>query len=256
MNKIIPFFLLFLLLPQLLLAAYEPPTKDIYIFVDVEGGIRSELVKKARVPLFCLYKSGKLLWTESSGNDYILKEADLDKDQVAALLELYKDSDSWNTTYENCPFDEMPITKITLNNDSGTKVISVRGIDYEAKHGTIPASLIKFYRHMSTFTLESGKQYMSDQMFLYIKRAEYNKDSQLTYVKKWHSKVSLEALYGEARSSDIISAKIDGKNSKKLQKDLFGIAPYSTSLASIIFRQGRNYWSVAYRPLLPHEIKK
>ena len=61
-------------------SAYKPPTSDIIVFVDVEGGIRKDISEASKVPLFCLYKDGRLLYsTIGEDNLTFLMENNLNK---------------------------------------------------------------------------------------------------------------------------------------------------------------------------------
>ncbi len=84
-------------------SAYKPPTSDIIVFVDIEGGVRKDISEASKVPLFCLYKDGRLLYsTIGEDNLTFLMEAKLDSDGIDRVKSFFSSFEEWNDIYLSC----------------------------------------------------------------------------------------------------------------------------------------------------------
>lgn len=248
------FSVLFCLFLSPVFAAYEPPSSEIILFVDEEGGMNSSLSNLVRVPLFCLYKDGRTLYSarDSSGSIHLM-DTKLSQEAIDEICLLLSKCDEWNDTYENVPMPDMPLLRITYNNNTDVKRFSVRGIDYAAKAKLIPADLIRFYRHISGFSDESAKYYDRQDIYLYVKAMDGEPRGPSVYIFKWRSKVSLAPIASDASVSGYGAAIVTGKQAKGVLKTLDDRVPYVTSDLPVYFKQGKTCYSIGFRPLLPHE---
>ena len=94
--------LLFLAAPAF--SAYEPPTNDIIVFADESEGLSGLMSEHAKVPVFCLYKSGRLIYSQTDRSGFVsLMDVTLDESQIEEVKQLFSSSDEWNDAYEDCP---------------------------------------------------------------------------------------------------------------------------------------------------------
>ncbi len=247
-------FFLFLL-PAFSFAAYEPPESDILVFADSHGGVVSDLTERSRVPVFCLYKSGRLIYQERSGNNIRLMETNLSSEEIDNVNSMLQTSEEWNTDYENCPFREMPVFTIAARIEGEVKRFNIRGIEYAIKNKMLPSSLIKFYRHISTYYNDNAKKYEPAEIYFYIKSLPAPSQSILTRTVDWRSRLDLAALSAENSSGGVSIVRLSGKQAKNAVKDTKGVVPYVQPVSNIIFSHKKSFYFLAYRPLLPHEIE-
>ncbi len=253
LSLVIVVFLFFAALPSF--AAYQPPSSDIIVFVDEEGGIRKEISNLSRTPIFCLYKDGRLLYSTVGQDGLIfLMETKLDEVKIAEVKKFFASSDEWNDIYDESPAPDMPVVKVTVNLDGNVKTFSVRGIDYALKQRIIPKDLADFYKYAAYFSDPEAKEYESDEIYLYVKPVEKPADDSLNRIIGWRVNVDLASLSLDAGLSGVAVAKLDGKNAKRTLKLLKFCTPYMTADLPVFVRQKRNYYSVAFRPCMPHEL--
>lgn len=237
-------------------AAYQPPAGEIILFVDEEGGIKKEISNMSRVPLFCLYKDGRLLYSATAADGVIyLMETKLDEEGIDKIKSFFASSDEWNDVYDNSPLKDMPIVTFTANIDGAIRKYSVRGIDYAMKQKTIPKDLSALYRYIAFFSDDNSKEYESDEIFIYVKSVDQPDKNTVSRTLSWRSKVDLAALVEESGISGISVAKLSGKQAKGVLRILKYKVPFMTADLPVFVKQKRNYYSMAFRPLMPHEIK-
>ncbi len=241
-------------------ASYEPPSDQFLLFVDVEGGISAPLSDFARVPVFCLYKNGDLLYSffNEKEKHVTVKQAHLDEEAVTSLMNLFKEkgAEEWNEYYEDCPIKEMPTTRFLINLPRGMKKVYVRGIDYGVKMKTLPESLVQAYRKIMLFSSDDAVDYESTQIILYVKKLENEPKGGSIKIYRWGPKIELEPLSQEAGLSGYASVMLEGKNARSVKNELWNKSLFSMPGTSSFFRQGKSVFSCAYRPLLLHEVTK
>lgn len=241
-------------------AAYEPPSDQFLILIDVEGGVSAPLSDYARVPIFCLYKNGDLIYSffDSKENHVTVKQAHLDQDAINSLMNFFKDkgAEEWNEYYEDCPIKEMPTTRFLLNMPRGMKKVYVRGIDYGVKTKTLPEGLVQAYRKILVFSADDAVDYESPQIILYVKKMENEPQGGSARIYRWGPKIELEALSQEAGLSGYASVILEGKRARSVQNELWNKCLFSMPGTSSFFKQGKSFFSCAYRPLLLHEVTK
>jgi len=241
-------------------AGYEPPSDQFLILIDVEGGVSAPLSDYARVPIFCLYKNGDLIYSffDSKENHVTVKQAHLDQDAINSLMNFFKEkgAEEWNEYYEDCPIKEMPTTRFLLNMPRGIKKVYVRGIDYGVKTKTLPEGLVQAYRKILVFSADDAVDYESPQIILYVKKIENEPRGGSARIYRWGPKIELEALSQEAGLSGYASVILEGKRARSVQNELWNKCLFSMPGTSSFFKQGKSFFSCAYRPLLLHEVTK
>lgn len=256
--KKIGFFLLFLFLAvQAVQAAYEPPSSEIVLFADEEGGVVSSLTNQVRVPVFCLYKDGRLIYSghDASGFTYLM-ETRLDEKAIEEVKALFSGSDEWNDSYENVPFPDMPLLRLTFNDGSGEiKRFSVRGPDYALRTKSIPPGLAALYRYVSRFEDAQAKEYVSEEIFLYVREMEREPEGAAVRIFRWRNRLSLAPIAMDAGRTGYGAVRLDGKQAKNVIRDLTDKVPYTTADLPVFFSQGKSFYSLGFRPLLPHELE-
>ncbi|MGV8123916.1 MAG: hypothetical protein AB2L14_29555 [Candidatus Xenobiia bacterium LiM19] len=241
-------------------AGYEPPSDQFLILIDVEGGVSAPLSDYARVPIFCLYKNGDLIYSffDSKENHVTVKQAHLDQAGIDSLMNFFKEkgAEEWNEYYEDCPIKEMPTTRFLLNMPRGIKKVYVRGIDYGVKTKTLPEGLVQAYRKILVFSADDAVDYESPQIILYVKKIENEPRGGSVKIYRWGPKIELEALSQEAGLSGYASVILEGKRARSVQNELWNKCLFSMPGTSSFFKQGKSFFSCAYRPLLLHEVTK
>ncbi len=257
MKKITVFVLLFLFfLPLSGFAAYDPPVSDILLFVDEEGGLRGPLSNLSRVPVFCLYKDGRLIYSQTDASGFVsLMETTLKDDKISEITSMFAASDEWNDAYENCPIKDMPLLRITSNLKGEPRKFSIRGVDYAVKNKTIPQELAKIYRYVAYFSDPDSKDYESPDIFFYVKSAADPKGSKNSSVFKWRARVELAPIVNDTTFSGFATVRLSGKQAKSVIRELSGKTPYNSSELPVFFKQGNSFYTLGFRPLLPHELK-
>jgi hypothetical protein len=265
MKKTIPFIGIIIMLMALWCMtpawpAYEPPADQMLIFIDTEGGVRGPIYDLARVPLFCLYKNGNLLYSffEKKQGRIELMQATLPERECESLLRLFKDKglEEWNEYYEDCPLKDMPVTRMFVSTGQDLKKIHVMGIDYAMNNKTIPEGLAQAFRKLRFFSAEGAKEYESPQIILYVKRLDKEPRGEGVRIQKWGPKIELAPIADEANLSGFGSLLLDGKNAKSVIRELESRVPFSRPELFTYFKQGNNYYTLGYRPLLLHEMEQ
>ena len=237
-------------------SAYKPPTSDIIVFVDVEGGVRKDISEASKVPLFCLYKDGRLLYsTIGEDNLTFLMEVKLDENGIDRVKSFFSSFEEWNDIYDDCPLKDMPIVNITANIDGNVRTFSIRGIDYAMSQKTIPAKLTAFYRYAAFYSNDEAKEYESEEIYLYVKSAPTPDPNSIYRTIGWRVKINLESIIEDSGLSGVSSVKLTGKDAKRAIKCLKYFTPYMTGDLPVFVKQNGKYFSLAFRPLLPHELK-
>lgn len=241
-------------------ASYEPPLDRVLVYVDSEGGLRAPIYDMARVPLFLLYKNGDLLYSffdEGEGIKKLMK-AHLQKNDVSHLIKVIKEKGfaEWNEYYENCPLTGVPTTKLYLDIEGERKTVNVWGIDYAIKNNTIPRGLIEVYRKLTYFSVPDAKEFEPEKIILYVKKMPSEPKGIGIKICKWGQKIDLAPLSEETTLLGYGSVLLEGKNAKSVYKELKYKVPFSIQDVSVFFRQGRNFYSLGYRPLLLHEVEE
>jgi hypothetical protein len=237
--------------------AYEPPADQVLIFIDTEGGVRGPIYDLAKVPLFCLYKNGDLLYSfldKKQGRVEIMQAA-LPEKECESLLRLFYDRglEEWNEYYEDCPIKDMPVTRIMITTGKEQKKIHVMGIDYAMNNKTIPEGLAQAFRKLRFYSPEGAKEYESPQIILYVKKLDKEPKGEGVRVQKWGIKIELAPIADEAGLTGFGSLLLEGKNAKSVVKELESRVPFSRPELFTYFKQGNNFYTLGYRPLLLHE---
>ena len=237
-------------------AAYMPPSSDIVVFVDEEGGVRKDISNMSRVPVFCLYKDGTLIYSTIGEDGLVfLMKSTMDESKIAEVRRFFESSDEWNDVYEDSPMKDMPVVTITYTSGSDVRKFTVRGIDYAMRQKTIPSDMAAFYRYAAFYSDPDAKEYESDEIYIFVKQASKPDEDSLHRVIGWRVNVDLAALVDEGGMSGVSSARLSGKNAKRALKTLKYFVPFMTADLPVFVRQKKNYYSVGFRPLLPHELK-
>ena len=241
-------------------AAYEPPMDQLLLLVDVEGGVSAPLSDYARVPIFCLYKNGDLIYSFFNDKEkhITVKQAHLSEDAVNELMGFFKEkgAEEWNEYYEDCPIKDMPTTRFIMNLPRGIRKVYVRGIEYGVKTKTLPEGLVQAYRKILLFAADDAADYNTDQIILYVKKLENEPRGGSVKIYRWGPKIELESLAQDAGLSGYASVMLDGKRARSVQNELWNKSLFSMPGTSSFFRQGKSIFSCAYRPLLLHEVTK
>lgn len=238
-------------------AAYQPPSSEIIVFVDSEGGVRKDISNMSRVPVFCLYKDGRLIYSTVGEDGLIfLMDTKLSEDKISEVRKFFDSSDEWNDVYDDTPMKNMPCVNITYNSGTETRKFSVRGIDYAMKQKTIPSELAAFYRYVAYFSDPEAEEYECDDIMFFAKSVPAPDKDSLHRIISWKTNIDLEDFTSDAGMAGIASSKLSGKQAKKVVRTIKYQVPYMTADLPVYIRQKKNYYSVAYRPLLPHELSK
>lgn len=244
-----------LLLATPVFAAYEPPSNDIIVFADESGGLRGPISESAKVPIFCLYKSGRLVFSQYDSSGFIyLMDTTLNESQIEEVKQLFSTSDEWNDSYEDCPIKDMPLLNLTFNINGSPRKISIRGMDYAIKNKTIPQKITELYRYIAYYSNKEAKEYKEETIFLYVKEAENPKNNPSSKILRWRSRIELSSIAAEPSLLGLSSIKLSGKQAKGVIGNLEMRTPYRTAPLPIFYKQGNNFYSLGYRPLLPHEL--
>ena len=236
-------------------AAYEPPSNDIIVFADESGGLRAPISEHAKVPVFCLYKSGRLIFSQTDSSGFIyLMDTTLSESQIEEVKKLFDSSEEWNDAYEDCPIKDMPAFNITFNIDGNPRKIYIRGVDYAIKNKTIPQKLTELYRFLSFYSNEDAKEYKEETIFLYAKQVDDPRNNKNSKIFRWRSRIELSSITSEPSLLGISAMKLSGKQAKGVLGNLEMKTPYKTAQLPVFFKQGNNFYSLGYRPLLPHEL--
>ena len=241
-------------------AAYDPPLDKVLIYLDTEGGLSAPVNEMARVPLFLLYKNGDLLYSfydEGVGTTKLMK-AHIEEKAITHLMSIIREKEfsEWNEYYENCPLTDVPTTKLYIELDGEAKTVNIWGIDYAVKNKTIPQGLIEVYRKLTCYSLPEAKEYEPEKIVLYVKRVPEEPRGLGVKIHKWRQKFDLAPLSEEANFSGFGSVLLDGKEAKSVYNDLKDKAPFSKKDMAVFFKQGRNFYTLGYRPLLLHEVER
>jgi hypothetical protein len=253
------FFLLLFCFSCTLVAhgAYEPPMDKILVFMDTEGGVRSPVFDMARVPQFCLYESGELIYSyyDQKYGCVMVKKATLEEKERESLLAFFrgKGFEEWSEYYEDTPVKDMPVTRIWINDKKTQKKVNITGIDYAIKNRTIPEGLIEAYRKLQLYSNDAALDYETPVLILYVRKLDEEPKGAAVHIYKWGPRIDLSALASDSGLSGYGSVLLEGKNAKQTLRELEGKAPYSRPAMLAYFRQGKNVFSLGYRVLLPHE---
>lgn len=241
-------------------ASYEPPLDKVLIYVDLEGGLRAPILDMAKVPIFLLYSDGELLYSFDDEREGVTKlmRAHLDEKEIDHLRKIIREKGSgeWNEYYENCPLTDVPSTRMYINFENEAKTINVLGMDYAVKNRTIPQGLIDIYRKLSWYSSPDAKEYEPEKIILYVRKITPDPGRKGARVYKWRQKLDLAPLAEETTLSGFGSILLEDKNARSVYKEVRDKVPFSTPDTQAYFKQGRNFYSLAYRPLLLHEIEK
>ncbi|MDQ7822904.1 MAG: hypothetical protein RDV48_08940 [Candidatus Eremiobacteraeota bacterium] len=249
------------LFPLKAFGAYDPPLDQVYLYVDTEGGMRPPLYDLAKVPRFCLYRSGEVLYSfynEREGRNVLMKGS-LETKECEELISFFKSKglDDWSESYEDCPLKDMPTTKIILNLGNGDiRRINIAGLEYAMKQKTIPEGLIQSYRKIQFFSLPSAVEYAPEKIVLFVKKVPEEPKGPGVRIHKWGSKIDLAPLASEAGLSGYGSVSLEGKNAKNTVRDLKEKVLFSKPEYAVYFKQGKAFYSLGYRPMLLHEYDR
>jgi hypothetical protein len=238
-------------------ASYEPPMDKILVFMDTEGGVRSPLFDMAKVPAFCLYASGELIYSyyDKKYGCIMVMSATLDEKERESLLDFFRSRGfgEWSEYYEDSPVKDMPVIRLWVNDGKTQKRVNITGIDYAIANKTIPEGLVEAYRKLQMYSNERAVDYSTPSVILYARRLEEEPRGSAVHIYKWGPRIDLSALAADSGLSGYSSVLLEGKNAKKAVRELEGKAPYSRPSLLAYFRQGKNIFSLGYRILLPHE---
>lgn len=240
-------------------AAYEPPIDQMLVYIDTEGGVRAQIFDLAKVPIFCLYKTGDLLYSyfDEKYGCTTLMQGRMTPEDIDNLIRAFSEKglDEWNEYYEDCPFKEMPVTRIFINYKNIQKRLYVTGMDYAMNNKIIPDGLISAYRKIEYFSCPDAVEYEPQKIVLYVKKLTEEPKGPGAKVNKWGSKIDLAPISEEAGLTGFGSIILDGKNAKNTWKDIRYKVPFSRPDSNVCYRQGKNFYSIGYRPLLLHELE-
>lgn len=229
---------------------------QVIISVTTEGGIRSAVCDLVAVPVFTLYEGGKVLYTACKDRNGLctLMEARLTPQEVADLLMRLEKAGFFemDETYQDCPLPDMPTTRISVNT-SQKKSVSIYAPLFAIKSGLLPEGLARIYQELTGFSHPSAKKFEPNQILLFARRLDPGLKKGAGRIVKWHPKIDLTFVCAQAEKSGYGRVVLEGGDAQKVSRALEETAPYSSPGAGVIFRQKKEIFSLAWRPVLPHE---